>query len=103
MGDEGGVAEPLAVTLARLEGKIDATLATINADLRTQGGTLGDHEERIRQLEKGPTRSELNRLENTLAELNRWRWKLIGFFAAISTILTLVATLASNLIQNVLK
>lgn len=89
------------VILARLEGKIDTNFAVIHADIKSQGESVDDHEQRIRSLERNtPTRDELVTLQNMLRELNRWRWKLIGFFSAISAVIGIVVGIVMDVLQN---
>lgn len=52
--DDGGSASVL-IALARLEGKVDAALATQGAQLTEHGRRLDDHEPRLRLLEATPT------------------------------------------------
>lgn len=93
--------EPVEVILARLEGTINTNFAVIRADLSGQVKTTGDHETRIRRLEREtPTRDELQALKVALAELNRWRWKMIGFFSAISALIGIAAAVVTNFIQS---
>lgn len=90
-----------AVTLARLEGKIDTNFAIIRENQATLGAQGADHEGRIRGLEaNSPTRTELERIEAALSELNRWRWKLIGFFSAVSAAAATAAAIITTIIEN---
>lgn len=105
---EGAEAEGVPVTLARLEGKIDTNFTEIRGALQLQAvqlststATVTDHETRIRRLEKdAPTREELGRIQNMLTELNRWRWKMIGAFAAISAIVTVAVAVLEQILFN---
>lgn len=103
----------VALIVARLEGTINTNFAVIRSDINQTRGMADDHERRIRHLEQSdtPTRAEvkeaadatkaeLQRVEAALEELNRWRWKLIGFFAAISTIVTIATAVVTSLITS---
>lgn len=46
---------PVLVVLARLEGKLDSTIASHSTDIRNLHGTKSDHENRIRLLEAKST------------------------------------------------
>lgn len=90
-----------AVMLARMEGKIDTNFAIIRENQATQGAQVSDHESRMRALEaNSPTRNEIERIESALSELNSWRWKLIGFFSAVSAIVAIAATIVTTIIEN---
>ncbi|GAA2843942.1 hypothetical protein Acy02nite_68540 [Actinoplanes cyaneus] len=72
--DEGGAA--VLIALARLEGKVDAALATQGAQLAEHGRRLDDHEPRLRAVENRPTVSP------------RAMWTALGTLAAIVAALT---------------
>lgn len=93
--------ESVEVMVARLEGTINTNFAIIRADAATQRDQLHDHEARVRVLEaNSPTRTELDNLEGMLSELNRWRWKLIGFFSAVTALVGVGAAIITTLIEQ---
>lgn len=73
--DDGGSASVL-IALARLEGKVDAALATQGAQLAEHGRRLDDHEPRIRAVENRPTVTPTA------------MWTALGTLAAIVAALT---------------
>jgi hypothetical protein len=97
---EGITAQTLA-RVADLQGSINTNFAVIREQFASQHEKLTDHEARLRLLEKAdnPKRSEFEALEGLLAEINRWRWKLVGSFAAVSVLCSAAAVWATTLIQ----
>ena len=97
---EGITAQTLA-RVADLQGTINTNFAVIREQFANQYEKLTDHEARLRLLEKAdtPKRSEFEALGGLLADLNRWRWKLVGSFAVVSVLCSALAVWASALIQ----